>query len=256
MKLTKTQRIITIIGIVLVVMLGTGLPLFFYQKNNKLKVTYIHRAGIMLEYNFNRFYIDPLALIGDYSKKQADAIFITHSHEDHLSTYDIDKIYTDSTTIVCAASDTSLLAQYHSNLFPVNPMDEGVVEKISFQAFPMYTDNWVHPKENNWTGYILNFNDFTLFHAGDSANISEYSQLAGQIDVLFLPIYDSFNMMGPVEVNETIHRIKPKFMIPIHYLDDALEDFETHYVPYLTDTIYLRIQKGESYTFNLARETR
>ncbi|TFG18472.1 MAG: MBL fold metallo-hydrolase [Promethearchaeota archaeon] len=253
MKFTKKTVIIGAIGLIFIIGAATGIPLFFYAKSNRLTITFIYRAGIMLEHNSKRIYIDPYVLLGDYSKKPADAIFITHSHEDHLSTYDINKIYTESTTIYCPTTDASLLAQY--NTVPLEPMEEGMFGKIPFQAFPMYTESVIHPEENNWLGYILDFNGFTLFHVGDSDCIPEYAQLEGKIDVLFLPIYDSYNMMGPAEVNQTIHIIKPRYMIPIHYLDEALEEFENDYVPYLTDTIFLRLQLGESHTFRLAQET-
>ena len=253
MKWSRKKVILSAIGLSVIIGLATGLPIFFYQKSNKLTVTFIYRAGIMLEHNFKRIYIDPYVLLGDYSKKQADAIFITHSHEDHLSTYDINKIYTSKTTIYCPASDSALLAQY--NTIPLQPMEEGMYGKIPFQAFPMYTNSTVHPIENNWVGYILDFKGFTLFHAGDSDCIPEYAQLEGKIDVLFLPIYDSYNMMGPAEVNQTIHIIQPRYMIPIHYLDAALEVFMNDYAPYITNTTILNLGLQESHTFSLSRET-
>jgi L-ascorbate metabolism protein UlaG (beta-lactamase superfamily) len=252
-KLSKKKIIFGSIGLAIILGTGIGLPTYFYSKSNNLTVTFIFRPAIMLEHNFKRYYIDPYVLLGDYDNKPADAIFITHSHEDHLSIYDINKIYTDKTTIYCPTTDSSLLAMY--NTVPLDPMDEGMCGKIPFQTFPMYTESSIHPIENNWLGYILDFNGFTLFHVGDSDCIPEYTQLEGKIDVLFLPIYDSYNMMGPAEVNQTINMIKPKYIIPIHYLDDALEDFINDYVPYLTDTTFLRLQLGESHTFKISAET-
>ena len=254
MKFTKKTVILGAIGLILIVGLGTGLPIFFYQKSNRLTVTFIYRACVMLEHNFERIYIDPYGLPPAYDNKPADAIFITHSHEDHLSTYNINKIYQSSTTIICPNSAASYLFSY--NPIPVQPMDEGAYGKISYQAFPMYTNNSVHPIENNWVGYILNFKGFTLFHVGDSDCITEYAQLEGQIDVLFLPIYDSYNMMGPAEVNETINIIKPKYMIPIHYLDNALEEFMNDYAPHIANTTILNLEYDESYTFILSQENR
>ncbi len=254
MKFTKKTIILCAIGLICIIGLGTGLPIFFYSKSNKLTVTFVYRAAIMLEYNFKRIYIDPYGLAPTYEEKPADAIFITHSHEDHLSTYNLNKIYRASTTVICPASAASMLFSYDPT--PVQPMDEGMYGKIPYQAFPMYTNNSIHPIENNWVGFILDFKGFTLFHVGDSDCIPEYSQLEGQIDVLFLPIYDSYNMMGPAEVNETIHIIKPRYMIPIHYLEDALDDFINNYAPSIQNTTILNLEYGESHTFTLSQENR
>lgn len=252
MKFTKKTIILGAVGLIVIIGIATGLPIFFYQKSNKLTVTFIYRAGIMLEHNFKRIYIDPYFLLDSYEKKPADAIFITHSHEDHLSTYDIHKIYKSSTTVICPSSARSYLLQYDP--VTVHPMEEGTFGKIPYQAFPMYTNNSIHPKENNWVGYILDFNGFTLFHTGDSDCIPEYTQLEGKIDLLFLPIYDSYNMMGPAEVNQTIHIIKPRYVIPIHYLDAALDVFMSDSAPFLTNTTILNLAYGESYTFTLSQE--
>ncbi len=252
MKFTKKKVILSAIGLVIVLGVATGLPIFFYAKSNRLTVTFIYRAGIMLEHNFKRFYIDPYVLLDNYDNKPADVIFITHSHEDHMSPYDIDKIGKPKTTIICPSSVAPYVFSY--NPITVQPMDEGVVEKIPYQAFPMYTNNSVHPIENNWVGYILNFKGFTLFHVGDSDCIPEYAQLEGQIDLLFLPVYDSYNMMGPAEVNQTIHMIKPRYVILIHYLTTARDSFLNNYAPYLTNTTILSLELGESHTFKISQE--
>jgi len=253
MKFTKKTIILGAIGLIFLIGVATGLPIFFYQKRNRLTITFIYRGAIMLEHNFKRIYIDPYVLLSAYDDRPADAIFITHSHGDHLSIFDINKIHKSSTMIICPSSANSYLLSYDP--ITVQPMEEGMYGKIPFQAFPMYTNNSIHPKENNWVGYILDFNGFTLFHVGDSDYIPEYAQLEGKIDVLFLPIYDSYNMMGPTEVNQTINIIKPRYMIPIHYLEPALETFMTDYAPFLTNTTILNLELGESYTFTLSHET-
>jgi L-ascorbate metabolism protein UlaG (beta-lactamase superfamily) len=252
-KLSKKKIIIGTISLAVILGASIGLPVFFYSKSNKLTVTFIYRAAIMLEHNFKRIYIDPYILGNNYDDKPADAIFITHSHEDHLSIYDINKIYTPSTTIICPSSVRSFLLSYNTET--VQPMGNGTFGKIPNQAFPMNTFSTIHPKENNWVGYILDFNGFTLFHTGDSDCIPEYAQLEGKIDLLFLPIYDSYNMMGPAEVNQTINIIKPRYVVPIHYLEEALDEFMSDYAPFLTNTTILNLAYGESHTFTLSHET-
>ena len=166
MKLSKKKIVFGVIGIAVILGAGISLPFIFYSKGNNLTVTFIYRAGIMLEHNFKRIYIDPYVLLHNYDDKPADAIFITHSHEDHLSTYDIDKIYKPSTTIYCPSSVAPFLISY--NTIALDPMEEGAFGKIPFQTFPMYTNNSVHPIANNWIGYIFDFKGFLsatrIFH--------------------------------------------------------------------------------------------
>ncbi len=48
-----------------------------------INVTLLNNAGVMIETNGQRIYIDPFDIPRDYADKPADAIFVTHSHGDH-----------------------------------------------------------------------------------------------------------------------------------------------------------------------------
>lgn len=66
-------------------------------------------------------------------------------------------------------------------------------------------------------GFLLTLNDSTrLYHAGDTALITDMQLLNGQVDVALLPIGDNFTM-GPEDAARAVEMIAPKRVIPMHY---------------------------------------
>ena len=56
----------------------------------------------------------------------------------------------------------------------------------------------------------------TLYHAGDTALLTDMQLLKGTVDVALLPIGDNFTM-GPVDAAKAVDFIEPGVVIPIHY---------------------------------------
>ena len=55
------------------------------------------------------------------------------------------------------------------NIFNVEPNKDYVVEDIKFEAIPAYNPSKeIHPKENNWVGYIITIEDIRYYIAGDT----------------------------------------------------------------------------------------
>ena len=55
-----------------------------------------------------------------------------------------------------------------------------------------------------------------LYHAGDTALLTDMQLLRGKVDVALLPIGDNFTM-GPEDAAQAVDFIRPKVVIPIHY---------------------------------------
>ncbi len=55
-----------------------------------------------------------------------------------------------------------------------------------------------------------------LYHAGDTALITDMQLLAGQVDVALLPIGDVYTM-GPEDAARAVEFIRPRVVIPMHY---------------------------------------
>jgi L-ascorbate metabolism protein UlaG (beta-lactamase superfamily) len=56
----------------------------------------------------------------------------------------------------------------------------------------------------------------TVYHAGDTALITDMQLLRGRVDVAILPIGDNFTM-GPEDAARAVEMIQPEVVIPMHY---------------------------------------
>jgi len=195
-----------------------------------IRLTLLENAGVMIEAEGLRIYIDPYRLPDNYTDYPADAILVTHTHGDHYQVTSIDKIATDDTIFIFPENMSTEIARHDG--IGVNPGDSVQVGTINITAFYMYTFppegtdyEATHPRENNFTSYIIDINGFTLFHAGDAKNLDEYDQLRGTIDVAMLPLGPGCQTMCDDEVVDALRAIRPNYFIPIHFTDGANDDF-------------------------------
>jgi hypothetical protein len=71
-----------------------------------------------------------------------------------------------------------------------------------------------------WTctpgGFLFQVDGLGIYHAGDTALLTDMKLLRGQVDVAILPIGDNFTM-GPEDAARAVEFIEPKVVIPMHY---------------------------------------
>ncbi len=258
MPLTIRSKILISLGAVVaiaaIVTPSVVVPLVRNNNDSTIEFTLLYNAGVMIEAKGMRIYIDPFQLSTDYEDLPADVILITHHHSDHYSTSTINMIKTDDTTIVFPEV-MSYAIDYFDGV-GVNPEDQLEFGEITVTAFYMYTlpvgeYPASHPREDNYTSYIIDIDGFTFFHAGDSKNIFEYSQLTITIDVALLPLGPGCQTMCDMEVVTAANTIGPDYLIPIHYGDGVPESFSTSYSSYLTSCQFLHLEYFESTTFEI-----
>ncbi|HEY1329999.1 MAG TPA: MBL fold metallo-hydrolase [Actinomycetota bacterium] len=157
-------------------------------------------------------YIDPW---GVTTEDPADVIFITHAHEDHLQPDEIERLRKDGTAIVAPADIASGLS---GDVTAVKPGDSIEVAGIKVQAVHAYNvveeRLQMHPKSNNWVGYVLTLGANTYYHAGDTDHAPELSDV--RADVAFLPIGGTYTMDAG-EAAGLAKAISPKLAVPMHY---------------------------------------
>lgn len=190
-------------------------------------ISIIHHSSIKFSDNI-KIYFDPYEI--NENNNDADIIFITHNHYDHYSENDIKKIYNAKTKFIIPKDlekELLNLGIKKENIVTVAPNNNYNVLDISFKTIPAYNINKpFHPKENNWVGYLINYNNFTYYIAGDT-DITEDNKLI-KCDVAFLPIGGKYTM-NYKEAAELTNIIKPKIVVPIHYgliigtTEDAIE---------------------------------
>ena len=161
-------------------------------------------------------YFDPFKIEKEY--KDADFIFITHSHYDHFSEKDILKIKKENTKIIITPdlhSKTLELGFNEENILVILPNQEYKINELYFKTIPAYNINKnFHPKANNWVGYIIILDDVSYYIAGDT-DITEENRKV-KCDVAFVPIGGTYTMTAK-EAAILVNEIKPKIAVPIHY---------------------------------------
>ena len=161
-------------------------------------------------------YIDPYNI--DIKYNDADLIFITHSHYDHYSKEDIEKVKKEDTTIIVPEElEEKVLSDGFAvdNIISVTPNNEYEAKGIKFETVPAYNvTKQFHPKLNGWVGYILTIKEKRYYIAGDTDITEENKKV--QCDVAFVPVGGTFTMTAR-EAAELVNEIKPKIAVPIHY---------------------------------------
>ncbi len=159
-------------------------------------------------------YVDPFKIEQKYN--DADYIFCTHSHYDHFSPEDIEKVKKEDTTII-VPSDIEEQARniFNNNVVIVEPAKEYQIKDLKFKTTYAYNINKkFHPKENKWVGYIIELNNKKYYIAGDTDNIEEIQNI--ECDIALIPIGGTFTM-DYKESAELANTIKADIVIPTHY---------------------------------------
>lgn len=203
------------------------------MKIGDIELLWLGHSGFLIK-NKKNIYIDPYNITERNEK--ADLILITHSHYDHCSVADIQKIIKEGTTIVITADCQSKITRFSV------PIDIQIVEvgsefefgDVKISALPAYNvDKPFHPKSEGWLGYLIKLNGVVIYHAGDTDIIPEMQKLTGhrQDDkklIALLPIGGRFTMSAE-EAAEAAEIIKPFLVVPMHFggivgaIDDAEE---------------------------------
>lgn len=162
-----------------------------------------------------KIYIDPYELKEEVH--DADYIFCTHSHYDHFSIKDIEKILKDNTKIitVLSAKEDAIKLVGKENVLIVEPNENYEIDDIKFSTtYAFNVDKHFHPKENKWVGFIIELDNKKYYIAGDTDNIPEIRSV--KADVAFLPVGGTYTM-DYEEVADLANVLDVNTVVPTHY---------------------------------------
>lgn len=191
------------------------------MKINDIEIKWLGHSGFFIK-NSKSIYIDPYNIKEDSEK--ADIILLTHSHYDHCSFADMEKIVQEGTKIIAPADCQSKITRFEVpiKIEIIEPGQEIDLGEIKISALPAYNiDKHFHPKDEGWVGYLVKMNRILIYHAGDTDVIPEMQKLTGHNKtgnefVALLPVGGRFTMTVE-EAVESAKIIKPTLAIPIHW---------------------------------------
>ena len=168
-------------------------------------------------------YFDPFGLKD--APRDADIIFVTHDHYDHLSPEDIEKV---SKPVVCR-DDASFEEGNTVMVLPESVADvdghpclhfapgtSGDVLGVAVEAVPAYNPHKMfHPKKNGWLGYVVTLDGKRFYIAGDTDETPEAA--AVRCDIAFIPVGGKYTCNAE-EAAELAKKIAPaECAVPYHF---------------------------------------
>jgi L-ascorbate metabolism protein UlaG (beta-lactamase superfamily) len=176
------------------------------------RFTWFRQSAFLYRGDGLTVYIDPWGVTTD---DKADVLFITHAHYDHFQPDEIEKVRKRDTKIFAPAD---VARELSGNVTPVKPGDTIDAGVLKAQAVPAYNTVEerleMHPKKNNWVGYVITLGSNVYYHAGDTDHAPELSKV--RADVAFLPIGGTYTM-DAVEAAEMAKAMGPKLAVPMHF---------------------------------------
>ncbi|MFX0033042.1 MAG: MBL fold metallo-hydrolase [Candidatus Hodarchaeota archaeon] len=158
-------------------------------------------------------YLDPYNIKDNEEK--ADIIVSSHTHGDHFSKKDIQKIWKENTILIGPTSIASSLKEFNGKALRIE--DSLDYKDFSIELVPAYTiKKATHPKSNGWSGTIIESAGKSVYHAGDTERIPEMKELAKRnITVALLPCGGTYTMDFEESTDAAVD-IQPEIVVPMH----------------------------------------
>lgn len=187
-----------------------------------INIQYLGHSGFIFSSGSGKTVaIDPYNLSDKIHK--ADIILITHSHYDHCSIKDIEKMSKHGTVVIVPPDAQSKITKIQNvEMQVIEPGDELEISGIKIEAVHAYnTNKYFHPKKENWLGYLIKFKEVIIYHAGDSDEIPEMKNLTGYGKkdnefVALLPVSGKY-VMSAEEAANVASFLSPDLAIPMHF---------------------------------------
>ena len=182
-----------------------------------------HAAFKIVMFSGRKIYLDPYKIKKDEEK--ADIIVTSHTHGDHFSNSDIKKLWTEDTVLLGPESIASSLKEFNGQPLKIGGSFD--YKDLSIILVPAYTiKKATHPKNNGWTGTIIESAGKSVYHAGDTERIPEMKELAEKkITVALLPCGGTYTMDFE-EASDAALDIQPEIVVPMHNWGKDLHQFK------------------------------
>ena len=229
------------------------------------RITWIGQSAVLVEGKKTKFIIDPF-ITGNPDVKEGaltpedinvDYILVTHGHGDHFGdTVEIAK-RTKATVIApfelamyCSGKGVENVHAMHIGGAHRFSDDFWVKLTIAHHGSAVINDEEGIVYTGNPCGFVVEIDGKTLYHAGDTGLFLDM-QLIGElnkIDLAMIPIGDNFTM-GPKDGAKSVEFLKPKMVMPMHYLAwDLIKQDPHEFAKFVGNMAEVKIPKpGEGF---------
>lgn len=176
-----------------------------------IEITWINHASFRLA-GSRVVYIDPWKIPS--SPRDGNVVFVSHSHHDHCSPADVEKVLAAGGIVVGATDAVNQIGKGKA----LSPGAALEADGVKITAVPAYNvQKAFHPKANNWLGAVVEMDGVRVYYAGDTDQIREMESLS-DIDVALLPVGGTYTL-DAAEAADACKAIGPKAAIPYHFGD-------------------------------------
>ncbi|MAG21875.1 MAG: metal-dependent hydrolase [Candidatus Diapherotrites archaeon] len=137
-------------------------------------------------------------------------ILVTHEHFDHFDKATIEDIVAKENC--CVVAHDHILSELDVPIRFKAPirMDQSLcLRNINIKALSAHHPNAFYP-----VGFLLEFENQRVFHAGDTALTNSFNEI--KTDIAMLPIGGTYTM-DCVDAVRAVKTMKPKYVIPMHF---------------------------------------
>ena len=185
-----------------------------------MNLTFLGHACFLLDDGSYRLLTDPYLSENPLAAAKpddvaADYICVTHGHGDHIG--DTEQIARRTGAKICCPVElgSAVFAPQGLKTIPANLGGTCKLPFGSVKLVPALHGSGVSGCLS--CGFLIQMGGKKIYHAGDTALISDMALLADEeIDVALLPIGDVYTM-GPADALRAVKMIRPKLVIPMHY---------------------------------------
>lgn len=179
-------------------------------------------ATIGIEWDGKHIYIDPCCSEADFTTlPKADAILITHHHDDHFDPQAVEMLRQSDTVIITNAV-------VGKEIEGAEVLEEGgrtfMNSWMAVEAIPAYNieRTQYHPRERGDNGYIIEVAGRRIYVGGDT-ELTPEMRAVEEIDYLFLPVNLPYTMTVDMAV-EAARAIRPRVFYPFHTIGTPTEE--------------------------------
>ncbi len=189
-----------------------------------VKITWLGHSAFALDIDGHPVLLDPFLTgnplaAADPGKVDAEIIFLSHAHGDHLGdTVDIAR--RTGARVVANAEIAAWMEMQGLNNVHAQNTGGGFQHDFIHCRFTVAHHSSSFPDGTyggNPQGFVFTTRNQRIYFAGDTDVFGDM-QIIGDlgIDLAFLPIGDNFTM-GPEDSLLAIRLLRPKYVIPMHY---------------------------------------